>query len=140
MAGRPPTSMRNRPPSNAAGRPSSGMRLGTGRPGTRSGQGGAGNSVFGSGIKVEDRYVAYCYFNVHTVNIEPVVLCNTFNRLLFVFRTVAADHWFYPRQKSQRGIAMSSASDRLSIDISHFQQCRVHFFTNYHHFWFVGVL
>ena len=53
MAGRPPTSMRNRPPTNQ--RPGSSMRMGTGRPGTRSGQAGGGNSVFGSGIKVEDR-------------------------------------------------------------------------------------
>ena len=29
---------------------------------------------------------------------------------------------------------------RPSVDISQFLQCRVHFFTNYHHFWFVGLL
>nr|XP_002128844.1 intraflagellar transport protein 74 homolog [Ciona intestinalis]XP_018667304.1 intraflagellar transport protein 74 homolog [Ciona intestinalis] len=58
MAARPPSSLRGRPPTGSMGRPSSSMRMGppgTGRPGTRSGQAGGGSSVFGSGIKVQDR-------------------------------------------------------------------------------------
>ena len=53
MSGRPPSS-RARPPSGMA-RPPSGFRLGTGRPGSRGGQGIGGSGILNSGIKVEDR-------------------------------------------------------------------------------------
>uniref|UniRef100_H2ZEA4 Uncharacterized protein n=1 Tax=Ciona savignyi TaxID=51511 RepID=H2ZEA4_CIOSA len=55
MAARPSSSMRGRPPTGSMGRPPSSLRMGTGRPGTRSGQPGGASSVFGAGIKVQDR-------------------------------------------------------------------------------------